>query len=307
MHIGILGTGFGKYHGELYRKIDPSVTLTFWGRNEKKLKEIQSELNCRCTTNIDALLEDDTLDFIDICLPSQVHAEYAIKALNKNHAVFLETPAVTTPQDGPAILNAAKKVNRKVLVNMFLLCDPYYQMIYDLKQNKKYGELKHISIYRRTPPIWGNLGKEQIATALMIHDLDFATWLEKDLALASYSVVTNADQSGAVVDCLLSSPKRKIYVQGNSMTSMGSPFSVGYEAIFEDATISYFDNSFSDSVETACYLYCNNRKTKIYFEPEEHCLNLFKKVLHDFRTETASDLSMENALPALNIAFELSR
>lgn len=31
MHIGILGTGFGKYHGELYKKIDPSIRLTFWG------------------------------------------------------------------------------------------------------------------------------------------------------------------------------------------------------------------------------------------------------------------------------------
>lgn len=39
MHIGILGTGFGKYHGELYKKIDSSVQLTFWGRNEEKLKQ----------------------------------------------------------------------------------------------------------------------------------------------------------------------------------------------------------------------------------------------------------------------------
>jgi len=31
MHIGILGTGFGKYHAELYKKIVPSIRLTFWG------------------------------------------------------------------------------------------------------------------------------------------------------------------------------------------------------------------------------------------------------------------------------------
>ena len=107
MHIGILGTGFGKYHGSLYQKIDPSIQLTYWGRNSETLMQIGSELHCDYTTDISALLDNQNLDFIDICLPSQLHAEYALLALRKNHAVFLETPAVTTIEDGLAIMEAA--------------------------------------------------------------------------------------------------------------------------------------------------------------------------------------------------------
>ncbi|MBB2183452.1 Gfo/Idh/MocA family oxidoreductase [Lachnospiraceae bacterium MD1] len=200
MHIGILGIGFGKYHGELYKKIDPSIQLTFWGRDVEKLKRIQSELNCDCTTDLNEFYSKP-FDFIDICLPSQLHAKYALMALQSNHSIFIETPAVTSMEEGIEIMDTAKKNEKKVLVDMFLRYDPYYRMIFDYCQNQKYGTLKHLTIFRRTPPIWGSLGKETIATSLMIHDLDFVTWLGKDLKVLTYDVITNSDNSGSVIDC----------------------------------------------------------------------------------------------------------
>lgn len=306
MHIGILGTGFGKYHGELYKKIDPSIHLTFWGRDDEKLKRIHSELNCDYTTDINKFLENKTFDFIDICLPTQLHAEYAIKALKMNHSVFIETPAVTSIEDGMNIMNVSKLTGKKVLVDMFLRYDPYYRMIHDFSQSKKYGALKHITIFRRTPPIWGKLGKDTIATALMIHDLDYATWLGNDLKMVTFDVTTNSDNSGAVIDCLLSNDALKVHIQGNSMLSLGSPFSVGYEATFEKAAISYFDKAFKDGTETECYIYSDGEKEKITFELEAHCKNLLRAVVKDFNHEKESGLTIENALPALSIAFEMT-
>lgn len=108
MHIGILGTEFGRYHGELYKKIDPAIHLTFCGRDVEKLKRIQLELNCDYTTDINVFLENKRFDFIDICLPSHLHAEYALKALINNHSIFIETPAVTSLKDGIEIMETAK-------------------------------------------------------------------------------------------------------------------------------------------------------------------------------------------------------
>ncbi len=306
MHIGILGTGYGKYHGELYKKIDPSIKLTFWGRDDEKLKRIQSELSCDYTTDINEFLENNTFDFIDICLPSETHSEFALKALKNNHSIFLETPAVTSLQDGIEILEVSQKLGKKVLVDMFLLYDPYYRMIHDLSQNKKYGELKHITIFRRTPPIWGKLGNDKIATELMIHDLDFATWLGQDLKLVNFDVTTNCDNSGAVIDCLLANDSLKVHVQGNSMLSMGLPFSVGYEATFENASISYYEKSSEEGVETECSICSDGKKDKVTFDQEEHCKSLLKAVIKDFSNEKESGLALENALPALSIAFELN-
>lgn len=306
MHIGILGTGFGKYHGELYKKIDPDINLTFWGRNEEKLKDIQSELNCHYTTDIKEFLERKTFDFIDICLPSRIHAEYALKALKNNHSVFIETPAVTSIEEGIEIMEVAKKTGKKVLVNMFLRFDPYYRMIHDFRQCGKYGALKHLTIFRRTPPIWGKLGNDTIATDLMIHDLDFATWLGNDLKLVTYDVTTNINNSGAVIDCLLSDHSLKVHIHGNSMLSMGSPFSVGYEATFDNASISYFEKSFEDDIVTECFIYSDAKKEKVTLDLEEHCKVVLTEAIKDFSNDKDSGLTIENALPALSIAFEMS-
>ncbi len=307
MHIGILGTGFGAYHGELYKKIDPSIHLTFWGRNEEKLKNIQTQLSCDYKADINEFLEISTFDFIDVCLPSPVHAEYAIKTLRKNHSVFLETPAVTSIEDGLEIIRAAKKADKKVLVNRFLLYDPYYRMIHDFIQSNQYGSLKHLTIFRRTPPFFGKLGEDTISTALMIHDLDFVTWLGNDLKIIAYDFTTNSDHSGAILDCLLANQSLKIHVQGNSMLSMGAPFSVGYEATFENAYISYFEKSFQDPIESECYIYSEGKKEKVTFELEEHCKDVLKEVLKAFSDEKESDLSIEHALPALSISFDLRK
>ncbi|MDD2504245.1 MAG: Gfo/Idh/MocA family oxidoreductase [Clostridia bacterium] len=306
MHIGILGTGFGKYHRELYKEIDPSIHLTFWGRNDEKLKKIQSELKCDYITDINEFLECRTVDFIDICLPSQLHSEYAIKALQKNQSVFIETPAVTSIEEGIEIMETAKITGKKVLVDMFIRYDPYYRMIYDYSQNQKYGALKHLTVFRRTPPFWGKMGDDTIAASLMIHDLDFVSWLGKDLKIVSYEVTTNNDNSGAVIDCLLSNPSLKVHVQGNSMLSMGSPFSIGYEATFENASISYIEKSFQESVETECFIYSEGETEKVTFELDQHCKALLVEALKDFRNEKDSGLTIENALPALSIAFGLS-
>jgi hypothetical protein len=90
------------------------------------------------------------------------------------------------------------------------------------------------------------------------------------------------------------------------MMSMGAPFSIGYEATFENASISYYENSFKDAFETECYIYSDGKREKVTFELEEHCKSLLCEVIKDFSNEKESELTIENALPALSIAFELS-
>jgi len=87
---------------------------------------------------------------------------------------------------------------------------------------------------------------------------------------------------------------------------MGSPFSVGYEATFEHAYISFFEKSTRDSVETECCVYTHDKKEKVIFEPEEHCKALLKAVIEDFSSDKDSGLGLESALPGLSLALSLS-
>ena len=81
MNIAILGTGFGKEHARIFCQEKMVDKIIIWGRNPEKLAEIRNELDVQTTTNMDDILGDPTIELVDVCLPANVHAEYAIKAL----------------------------------------------------------------------------------------------------------------------------------------------------------------------------------------------------------------------------------
>ena len=177
MKIAILGTGFGKEHAKLFCQEKLVDKIIVWGRNPEKLAEIEKELDVQTTTNLDDILNDQTIELIDVCLPTQVHAEYAIKALRAGKHVFVEMPLADTSENGHKILEVAKECNRRVFVDLFLQFEYPYQLLNQIKEDKRYGDLVNFQIKRQTPHWWGNLDRKNISLNLMHHDIDFVLQL----------------------------------------------------------------------------------------------------------------------------------
>ena len=62
------------------------------------------------------LLEKEQLDIVHICLPSYLHAEHAVKALEKGMNVLVEKPVCLTEEDCQMLLEAEKRSGKKVMV-----------------------------------------------------------------------------------------------------------------------------------------------------------------------------------------------
>ena len=137
MKIAILGTGFGKEHAKLFCEEKLVDKIIVWGRNPEKLKEIEKEFNLQTTTNIDDILQDPDIELVDVCLPTKLHAEYAIKALQAGKHVFVEMPLADTKENGRKILEAAKECGRRVFVDLFLQFEYPYQLLNQLKEDKR--------------------------------------------------------------------------------------------------------------------------------------------------------------------------
>lgn len=56
------------------------------------------------------LIESESLDVVHICLPSYLHAEYAIAAMKKGMHVFVEKPLCLTMEEGKALLEAKRNM-----------------------------------------------------------------------------------------------------------------------------------------------------------------------------------------------------
>ncbi|WZX99978.1 Gfo/Idh/MocA family oxidoreductase [Bacillus sp. FSL W7-1360] len=118
--VGILGTGFGMYHAEIYKRIDGYEVVALYGRDEKKLKEIGEKLHIRTTTDMDEIIHHPDIDVVDICLPTPLHAEWAIKALKNKKHVFCETPVTYRLEEALEMKKVAEEHRRHIFVDLSL-------------------------------------------------------------------------------------------------------------------------------------------------------------------------------------------
>jgi predicted dehydrogenase len=65
----------------------------------------------RILTSYDEVLEDKTIDAVDLCLPHHLHAEYAIAAARAGKHILCEKPLANTLEDCDRMIAAAKEAN----------------------------------------------------------------------------------------------------------------------------------------------------------------------------------------------------
>ena len=301
MNIAILGTGFGKEHVKLFRQEKLVDKIIVWGRNPEKLAEIEKEFGVQTTINLDDILNDTSIELVDVCLPTKVHAEYAIKAMRAGKHVFVEMPLADTSENGHKILEVAKECNRHVFVDLFLQFEYPYQLLNQIKEDKRYGDLVNFQIKRQTPHWWGNLDRKNISLNLMHHDIDFVLQLlgkpdtisveGKDVRPECSAVTAQFGYKDAVAT-----------IHGNSALFNSCPFSVGFEATFEKAFIRYFEDGYQNGrTDTKFEIFTDEKHEEIKLE-QQNCYQLVcHNVLESILGKKKSRLDIEHALLTLEM------
>ncbi len=135
-------------------------------------------------TDLDEMLEKEELDILDICLPTYLHAEVAIKAMNKGIHVLCEKPISLKEEDVTRVYDAAHKNNVKFMVAQVLRFWPAYELVKSFYDNGTYGKLLSgvMSRISRIPQwSWDGWMQDEDRSGLTpfdlhIHDLDFMVY-----------------------------------------------------------------------------------------------------------------------------------
>lgn len=308
MNIGVLGTGFGAYHAGILKKMERIDRVVVFGRNEAKLQKLHQELGVEVTTNIEEIMLDPTVDVVDICLPSHLHKRYAIDALQNGKHVFCETPVCLQLEDALAMKGAEKQYGRRILVNQFIKFDPAYVYLYEAARSERYGKLLSFTLKRETAPLWGDLGLGSITTDLMIHDLDFVTWMLG--GISDYSVW--GTQTGVDGQSLVRANFHNSEVFAETIVSShmpkSYPFTVGYEAYFEHAKLIFHESEdMNGGSELSLTEYTSSGKHQLALEQATHCEKSIEHALQCLEDNASSMISLDHAVQALEIAVELRK
>ena len=129
--IAVLGIGkMGATHVEA-AKASPYVRKIYgYEPDAARATERGGALEIETTSDLDAILNNPAIKFIDIAAPNAVHCELAIKALRAGKAVLCEKPMGETLEDAERLVAVAEETGG------------FLQLGFELRYSKAYVKLK---------------------------------------------------------------------------------------------------------------------------------------------------------------------
>lgn len=196
--------------------------------------------------DIDVLLEKEDLDFVITALPTYLHAEIAIKCLDKGIHVFSEKPMALNLDQCQAMVDASIRNNKKLMIGQCLRYWPAYMELKNYIDTKKFGKVirGEFARYSATPIwTWENwmLDFEKSGGAaldLHVHDVDFIQYtfgLPKAISSRASHEVNDFDSINSTYWY------DNMYINCSSDWGMASsfPFSASFLVRFEDASVKF--------------------------------------------------------------------
>lgn len=155
MRIAILGAGnMGQVHAAAYVRIPDVELFGMVGRKRRKTEKVARQFGARAFTDPNKVLNDDSIDAIDVCYPTFLHRKYVIAALQRGKHVFCETPIALTLDDAKAMVETAQSSGRILMVALVMRFVAEYKYIHDTVTSGKLGKPLSVYYYKIHPPHW---------------------------------------------------------------------------------------------------------------------------------------------------------
>lgn len=245
--VGLIGFGrIGNTHGRAYKAM-PDVKVVAVADTEEDRRQKAVELfGAAPYESAQDLIDNVEVDMVDICLPTYLHAEYSIKAMEKGFHVLCEKPMALNITQCEDMVAAAKRTNRMLMIGHCIRFWPEYHYLKSVFDSGVFGKLQVLSMTRmgsKTVGSWQDwmLDDELSGSQTVdrhIHDTDFILYLLGKPR--SIRTVGHADESGLSHTCtqyIYDGPA--VFAEGGGNIPKGYAFSMSYRAVFDKAAIEF--------------------------------------------------------------------
>ena len=200
----------------------------------------------------ETILQDPTIDAVDICLPTHLHAPATEAALRAGKHVLVEKPMALDFETAIQLVVLAKEQGKILMAAQVLRFFPMYRQMADLLRSGTLGRVR-AATFRRccSAPSWAAWLQDKAVSGggvfdLLIHDVDMALHLFGTPTAVS---ATGCEALADHVDTI----NAQLYYEGlDSVTVAGGwhhgtfPFSMEYTIVADGGTVEYSSASGSD-------------------------------------------------------------
>lgn len=250
--VAIIGFGgMGEVHANCYKKMSDSVEVVAIAdlREERRNRAAELFENVKTFETAQELLDNVQIDAADICLPTFLHAQYAVEAMEKGFAVFVEKPVCLNGDEAEKLIEVQKRTGAKAAVGHVIRFWKEYMWLKETKESGIYGRLMSGTFTRVTAnPHWAwenwfndcdRSGTE--ALDLHIHDLDFVRYLMENDTISEVNSLASRNGDGVIVgmNTLIKYENTAISLDSSWGCTDTFPFKMNFRANFEKATVMF--------------------------------------------------------------------
>lgn len=241
IRVALVGGGFmGRMHSEVYGALEAVDLVHVCDKDLVKAEAVASPHGARFSSAIADVIADPEVDVVDVCLPTDLHAEVTIAALNAGKHVVCEKPMALRTEDADAMIAAAKASGKRLMIAHCIRFWPEYTILEKLVRDGSLGKLLSLNLTRYGAfPSWSTdnwLADEARAGGgaldMHIHDTDYALHLlgEPD-KIVSHG---NRDARGVShVFTTMTFGETVVQLEGGWNLPSSAPFKMAFRAVFE--------------------------------------------------------------------------
>ncbi len=257
--VGLIGLGMmGSVHMDCYRKRPDAQVVAVADRDVERLRgdtSVTSNLGVGDSmalpdgviayTDGARLIEEATVDLIDICVPTPGHRVLAEQALLAGRHVLLEKPVTRTHDEGLALLETAAGARGLIMPAMCMRFWPGWAWLKESVDSQRYGRVLSANFQRLSPHPDGPFYSDPEACGgaaldLHIHDTDFVRYCFGDpssVRSLGYRHPTEEIDYLSTQYCYPSGPV--VVAEGGWSLVDGHPFQMRYRVDFEHANADF--------------------------------------------------------------------
>ena len=253
LKVGLVGTGgISRAHIPAWIAMEETELVALCDIRPEQMEEFPNQ---RHYTDFEEMLRKEELDILDICLPTYLHVDFAVKALEKGIHVICEKPIAFREEDVKRAYEAARRNGVCFMVAQVLRFWPEYELLKDLIDSKRYGKVLSGYMCRlgvRPEWSWDNWMMDEARSGMVpydlhVHDLDFLVYA----CGAPTNVVEHRSRRPEqdYIANVYEYPDFFVSVEAAWYASP-MPFGAGFRFQFEDALVIYTGG--------VCTVYCND-------------------------------------------------
>jgi UDP-N-acetylglucosamine 3-dehydrogenase len=175
--VAVIGVGsMGRNHARVYSQLDEVKLVAVADCKTEIAEAVSGQYRARAYQDHSQLLKNERPDTVSIAVPTALHEQIAVEALEAGAHVLVEKPIAATLDGGKRMIEAAAYHHRRLMVGHIVRFNPAIQTLQRKLQAGELGRLYQI-VCRRIGPFPARIRDVGVVVDLATHDIDLMRYL----------------------------------------------------------------------------------------------------------------------------------